>query len=194
MAQIGIAQRGSRVIERIVGPVCFIAGLAVNAADLRIREIPRHTEASQCNHHQRINDRKLIVQEMLAGDNFVSLGIAVFRRTVLDHIGDKYLLPLHVDQTQEIIQILAGTPHEGQTLPVLFGSRCLTDKQDVGAGIAVTGDAVIGRLVQAAVLADFDLFRQSVQLCGTVFGHNRLAPYESTMTIVTGYSGLATFC
>ena len=170
-AQAGVTQRRRRVEEGVVSHqgLAAEARLAMDAADAFIWEVARHAEAAQRGDDGRLDDGQLLVQPGLAGEDFVGARIAVVGRAVLDDVGDEDLLTLHVDQAQQVLEVIAGAPDERQAAPVFVKAGAFTNEDDVGRGAAAAGHGVVGALVQAAFTAGTDLFGDGGQaLCAWI--------------------------
>jgi hypothetical protein len=81
------------------------------------------------------NCGKLTLEERIAGEHFVRLGIPIVRWPALEHIADVNIIALDVDRFDDLREELARAADEGQALLVFIKSRRFTDENKLGAGL-----------------------------------------------------------
>ena len=126
---IGVAENGRRVVSAHKQGAVFVDKFAVLAGDPKVLvNQPLGGNAPYADHQPWANDLKLLPQPMQAGLLLLRLGVPVFRRAALDHIGNVHiLLPAQVNALQKLIQQLAGATYKGLALQVLVLSRSFAD-------------------------------------------------------------------
>jgi predicted short-subunit dehydrogenase-like oxidoreductase (DUF2520 family) len=124
--------------------------------------------------HARLDQLDLLVQVGLAGVDLVRQRVAVARRTALEDVGDEHVAPLQADLAQQLVEQLAGPPHERQPLEVLLLTGGLPDEHQVGVGVAGPEDDLGAPLVQRAACAGACLLVQGHQSLATLLCAARL--------------------
>ena len=107
-------------------------------------------------HDFRADGRELLLQERIAGGDFVRLGIAVFRRTAFQDIADVDVFTLEIDRLDDLRQQLARAADERQALLVFVVARRFADEDELGVGIARAEDDVGALRSELAALAVAD--------------------------------------
>src|SRR5207245_7912562 len=79
---------------------------------------------------------ELPLEERLAGEQLVGLGVAVVRRAALDGVADVDVLAPQAHRLDHLRQQLAGLAHERVTLQVLVLARRLADEHQARLGAA----------------------------------------------------------
>ncbi len=97
---------------------------------------------SQAKNGFGLNGLKLINQKVLAQRYLFREGVAVPRRSTLDHIGDVDLLSGQANRVQHFIEQLAGCSNKRLPHSVLVGSWPLSNKDNRGIGIAYPKDSL----------------------------------------------------
>ena len=72
----------------------------------------------------------------LARRDLVRLGVAVARRTALEHVGDVDVRPREPDRSEQRLEHLAGLADEGRALAVLVIPGGLAHEHQIGVGMA----------------------------------------------------------
>jgi len=108
---------------------------------------------AEATNHLRLQDRKLSHQEGRTGGDLIFLGRAVARRPAFDHVADVDLVPTHLYGFDHPGQQLPRPSNEGKTLPVLFNTGSLADKNQSGLWVAGSEHDVGAVLTQLAPLA-----------------------------------------
>ena len=70
----------------------------------------------------RLDAVDLLEEERLARLDLVGLGIAVFRRTALDHVGDVHVVAPEANRLDDLGEQLTGAPDKRDPLDVFVGS------------------------------------------------------------------------
>ena len=69
---------------------------------------------------------------------------------MLHDVGDEHILTAEAVLPKHLGEELSGCAHERATLQILILARCLTDQQDFGIRIALTGHRLARALVKDA--------------------------------------------
>ena len=99
------------------------------------------------------NQRHLLAQIVQARLGLVRLGIAVLRRTALDHVADVHVGALDADGVDHPRQQFARAADEGPAQPILLLPRALADEHQRGVGVALAGHDVAAVLAEPAFAA-----------------------------------------
>lgn len=130
-----------------------------------------HGMAPERNNNFRIDDLDLFQQIGSAGGGLVGRGIAVFRRSALDHVGDEDVgaTELHAgfDDAREE---LARGADEGAPLRILGGTGALADEHHAGCRGAFAGNGVAACFAQSAEPASADGVCERGQILGLLLG------------------------
>jgi hypothetical protein len=98
-------------------------------------------EVAKRQHHSRVDQLDLLIQEGAAGGDLLGEGVPVARGPTLDDVGD---VDLPAGQSrfffQELVQKLTGSPHEGPTLQVLVAAGSFPDDHESGMRITLAED------------------------------------------------------
>ena len=86
-------------------------------------------EPAECENDARVHQFELAQQVGLAGVDFCRHGIAISRRTMLEHVADVDLLALQLDRTKNFGQQLPRFPNERAPLLVFVCTRRFTHAQ-----------------------------------------------------------------
>ena len=84
----------------------------------------------------RSDQSYLSFQEPTAGSRLVGVRVTISRRSTLQDIGDEYGIPVKANRGEYLVQQFSCSTNKGLTLPVLFGSRRLTDDHPVSTRVA----------------------------------------------------------
>ena len=114
-----------------------LAPLAAQPGDRRLLAQERLSgELAERDDHLRLHRAELPLEERLAGEQFVGLGIAVVRRAALDGVADVDVLALHAHRLDHLRQQLPCLAHERVALQVLVLARPFADEHQARLGIA----------------------------------------------------------
>src|SRR5437868_15411614 len=94
----------------------------------------------------------MTVQEGKAGCGFFGRGIAVLRRTPIEHVRDVDLFSIEPDRGEHEIQELARAADEGNSLLVLVSAGRLSDQHDPAQRRSVGKDRIGGVTLELATL------------------------------------------
>ncbi len=179
----GIAEQVGRVIGRHHGDALVLTHAAAQARDgLGRLQQPVGAELAETDQHARTDRPDLLLEERLAGQDLGRLGIAVLRRTALDHVRDEHVLARHAQALlDDVRQQLSGPAHEREPLLVLFGPRRLAHEHQLGLRVALAEhDRLAARGERAAVavadrLAHGGEQRRAIRRCRLRARRRRLA-------------------
>src|SRR5262245_29261307 len=117
---------------------------------------PLPRELPESHDHPWLDGSDLALQEGLAAQDLVRLGVAVARRPALDHVRDVDLLAPHADGLDDPREELAGTADERQALLVLVSAGRLAHEHERRARVALAEDDVLPpvRKLAARAVAD----------------------------------------
>jgi len=99
-------------------------------------------EVAERADHLWLDELDLPVQVGPAGVELVRLRVTVARRSALEGVADKHVLPRQPDLPQELVEQLAGAAYERQALEVLVMAGRLADEHQVGVRVAVSEDHI----------------------------------------------------
>src|SRR5207247_4062176 len=120
-------------------------------------EQPLPGELAQADDDLRPDGADLPLEERLAAQDLVGLGVAVLRRPAFDHVSDPHLGPPHLQALlDDVGEELARPAHEGQALLVFVRPRGLPHEHEGRLGIALAEDDVLPAPRQLAPLAVAD--------------------------------------
>src|SRR5436305_10409517 len=100
------------MIHRKTHTSIYLAGAAVNCADLLTPEELRHRMATECHNDLRLDGSNLPIKVVVTCLNLFRFGITVFRGTALHHVCNEYVCSLHVDARQQFVQELSSRSNE----------------------------------------------------------------------------------
>ena len=121
--------------------------------DLRAGQEARHREAAQRDDDRRIQDLELSRQVRRTGGDLVGHRVAIVRRPALHDVRDEHIRTPPAERTEQLDEQVPGPADERPTFAILVLARALADEDDLGIGIALTGDGLPSGLVQSAARA-----------------------------------------
>ena len=94
-------------------------------------------EVPERDHDARVDQGKLLTQEVLARVDLLGARVTVARGSALDHVGDVDILAFDPDLTEQAVEQLAGGTDERNTLEVFIRPGRFTDEHQIGFGTPV---------------------------------------------------------
>ena len=152
------------MIEGQVESVMRLHGLAVDLRDAYVREEMAHSEAAERNHETRADKCKLLLKVRRAGLDLGDVGVPVGWWSAFHHVGDEDPVPTEPYAIEQLIQVLAGPPNEGESKLVLPGARPLSKEEDPSIGGPGSRDRLDPLLMELAPGARQDLRGKGTQI------------------------------
>src|SRR5262245_56172399 len=136
-----LGRRRTEQVGRMIGGhehrVAILVFAAAQSRDwiVRLQEALRR-ELAERDDHLGFHRVDLAQQERFALLHLVGLGIAIVRRTALEHVGDVDVLAAQTDRLDDFREKLAGAPDERLALNVFVRPGGLADEHQIRVGIA----------------------------------------------------------
>src|SRR5260221_2540421 len=146
-AERGLVERGCGGEDRENGDAVLLSGASVDARNGFAGEELVHGVPAERDHDLRLEDREVPLEPDVTGRDLLGERIAVLGRPVPHDVRDEDLAAVETDPVEQLVEELAGGPHERAALDVLVVAGRFTEKEDPRLRAPLTR----GRLASAPV-------------------------------------------